>query len=123
MRAEHDPLDEPAVLQVERIGQAELLLDLQDRLPGRVAPHVLRGQLIGRLPGQPRDQEEDGERDHADHDQQEDRADQPPDDEYDHGVRRCPAGDRCGRAPAPSPAFSARCGFGLAGQPVRPMTA
>ena len=24
-----------------------LLLDLKDRLPGRVAPHVLRGQLVG----------------------------------------------------------------------------
>ena len=34
-----------------------------------------------------------------------------------------PAGDRPGRAPALSPAFSARCGSGLAGQPVRPMTA
>ena len=38
-------------------------------------------------------------------------------------VRRCPAGDRSGRADALSPDFSARCGPGRAGQPVRPMTA
>ena len=38
-------------------------------------------------------------------------------------LRRCPAGDRSGREPTPSPAFSARYGSGLAGQPVRPMTA
>ena len=38
VRAEHEALEEPAVLQVERIGQAQLPLDLQDRLPGGGAP-------------------------------------------------------------------------------------
>jgi hypothetical protein len=38
MRAEHDALEEPAVMQVERIGRAQLLLDLEDRLPGGLRP-------------------------------------------------------------------------------------
>jgi len=68
----------------ERLIEAELPLDRVDRGRGRVAPHVLNRELIGVLPGQAWDKEEDRERDHADHEQQEDRNDQPPDNERDH---------------------------------------
>ena len=61
-------------------------LDRLDRLRGGVAPHVLRGELVSGLPGQPRHEEEDRERDRADQEQQEHGQDEAPDDEVDHRV-------------------------------------
>ena len=84
MLPEHQSAEEPSVLHVNWLVEAELDLDRDNRRTGRVLAHVLGGELVGVLPRQPGDQEEDRVRDHADHDQQEDRGDQAPNDKSDH---------------------------------------
>src|SRR6266542_1745309 len=68
--------------------------------------NILRGQLVGILPGQPWDEKENRERDHADHDEQKDRDDQSADNESNHLIQRRHPAAPCRRAPGRSPAFA-----------------
>ena len=101
--ADEDLLDEVPVLRVERLVETQVVLDRGDGLGIGILAHVLRGELVDRLPGQPGDEEENREGDCADDQQQQHRAEDASNDVRSHS---CPAAVSAGRAlrGAPGPA-------------------